>query len=114
MFTFTTKRVVLFFKVCWSHCLFLTQKKKETRCRHSHEVFAGFTAGVSDYLRPALGNSRTTRGRKYRFKIQKILSFNMISFVTQIRTEELHKAALLSERQPCWQQLEQRQREPEA
>ena len=89
-------------------------EKERNRCRHSHEVFAGFTAGVSDYLRPALGNSRTTRGKETALQDTKILRFNMISFVTQIRTEELHKAALPSERQPCWQQLEQRQREPEA
>ena len=39
-------------------------EKERNGCRHSHEVFVRFTAGVTDCLRHALGNSRTTLGKE--------------------------------------------------
>lgn len=31
----------MLFKVCWSHCLFPSQKRERNRCRQSGEVFVG-------------------------------------------------------------------------
>lgn len=62
MFTFATGKVGLFFKLCWSHCLFLTQKKKETGADTASKFSSDCAAGVKDYLRPALGNTHYAEG----------------------------------------------------
>ena len=87
----------------------LTPKKERNGRRQSFKVFVGLHRRGHH----SLGNSRTTRGKEIALRNTKMHTFNMISFITQIVTEELHKAAPRSEKGSLGGPLEQREREPE-
>lgn len=91
MFTCATIQVSTFFKG-WSHCLFPTQKEKEAVRRKNSEVFVGLLHCRGH--QPPPPRAKLGEGNSD-LKYKKIRSFHTISFIAQIVTEKLPKAALL-------------------
>lgn len=82
--------------------LSIPEKRKKPVQREQRSFRWTARQGVTDYLRHAQGNSRTTAGKgNSALKYKKIPTFDMISFITQIVSEELLKAVLLPEKGCC-------------